>query len=67
MNLKWFLYGALFFLAAHVVTWFQLNGQFIWKYCKDNPLILSFVHLLRTSSFSSPVLFSDILSNPKTK
>ena len=43
MNLKWFLYGALFFLAAHVVTWFQLNGQFIWKYCKDNPLILSLV------------------------
>jgi|TARA_R100000479_G_C6295052_1_gene168047 hypothetical protein len=43
MNLKWFIYGALFFLAAHVVTWFQLNGQFIWKYFKDNPLILSLV------------------------
>ena len=43
MNLKWFFYGALFFLAAHVITWFQLNGQFIWKYFKDNPLILSLV------------------------
>ena len=43
MNLKWFFYGALFFLAAHVITWFQLNVQFIWIYFKDNPLILSLV------------------------
>ena len=23
------------------MTWFQLNGQLIWKWFKDNPLLLS--------------------------
>tara|TARA_R110002050_G_scaffold18561_1_gene54084 strand:- start:755 stop:1102 length:348 start_codon:yes stop_codon:yes gene_type:complete len=41
MNLKWFFYGVLFFLAAHIVTWFQLNGQFLWKFFKDNTFILA--------------------------
>tara|TARA_B100000287_G_C20018267_1_gene537420 strand:- start:141 stop:488 length:348 start_codon:yes stop_codon:yes gene_type:complete len=29
----------LFFLQ--IIVWFQLNGQLIWQWCKDNPLILS--------------------------
>ena len=33
----------LTFTLVQILTWFQLNGQFIWKYCKDNPLILSLV------------------------
>ena len=43
MNLKLFIYGALFFLTAHIITFFQLNGQFLWKFFKDNPLILSLI------------------------
>jgi len=30
----------LYFIAAHLMTWFQLNGQFIWNWFKLNPLIL---------------------------
>jgi hypothetical protein len=25
------LLGVGFFLIAHILTWFQLNGQFVWK------------------------------------
>ena len=30
----------LYFIGAHLMTWFQLNGQFIWTWFKSNPLIL---------------------------
>ena len=33
--------GLLFFLGAHLVTWFQLNGQFIWEWFKHNNFILA--------------------------
>ena len=29
-----------YFTGAHLMTWFQLNGQFIWSWFKDHPLIL---------------------------
>ena len=29
-----------YFMGAHLMTWFQLNGQFIWTLFKLNPLIL---------------------------
>jgi len=41
MNVKFFIYGALFFLCAHLVTWFQLNGQFLWKFFKENTFLLA--------------------------
>ena len=25
----------------HIIIWFQINGQFIWPYFKDNPIIIS--------------------------
>ena len=28
------------FLLVQIVTWFQLNGQFVWPWFKNNPLIL---------------------------
>ena len=40
MNITSIIYGVSFFLIAHIVTWFQLNGQFIWSWFKDHPLIL---------------------------
>jgi len=33
--------GLLFFLLAHVITWFQLNGQFLWSWFKENTLALA--------------------------
>ena len=33
----------LYFIAAHLMTWFQLNGQFIWKGWKDNLLLVSLI------------------------
>ena len=28
-------------IFIHIAIWFQLNGQLIWKWFKDNPLLLS--------------------------
>jgi hypothetical protein len=28
------------YLLAQIITWFQLNGQFVWPWFKENPLIL---------------------------
>lgn len=35
------LLGILFYFLAQTLTWFQTNGQFIWKFFKDHPLIIS--------------------------
>lgn len=35
------IYGLFFFLIAHLVTWFQLNGQFLWGWFKENTLLLA--------------------------
>ena len=33
----------ILFLFGQVLIWFQTNGQFLWKWFKENPLILSVV------------------------
>ena len=40
MNLKFLLYGVLMFFLAHIITFFQLNGQFIWKWFENNVFLL---------------------------
>lgn len=35
------LLGIIFFLLAHLVTWFQLNGQFLWEWFQKNTFILA--------------------------
>ena len=35
MNTKLIL-GMLFYILAAFITWFQLNGQFMWKSFKEN-------------------------------
>lgn len=35
------IYGILLFLGAHLITWFQLNGQFLWGWFKENTLLLA--------------------------
>ena len=41
MIVKNILLSCLFFFIGHVLIWFQLNGQFIWKSWRDNMLIVS--------------------------
>jgi len=60
------LYCLLYFIGAHIMTWFQLNGQFIWTWFKDNPLILclfgipvSYLYILATKY--SFVVFDELL------
>ena len=38
---KALLYSILIFTITQAAVWFQTNGQFVWEWCKNNPLILS--------------------------
>jgi len=33
--------GILCFTMAQTMTWFQLNGQFLWNWFKDHPFLLA--------------------------
>tara|TARA_B110000977_G_C10644692_1_gene325478 strand:+ start:63 stop:407 length:345 start_codon:yes stop_codon:yes gene_type:complete len=35
--------SVLLFLLGQIAIWFQTNGQFLWKWFANNPLILSLV------------------------
>lgn len=39
--MKHLLLGLLFFAIAHVTTWFQLNGQFLWTWFQKNTFALA--------------------------
>lgn len=39
--MKLLLLGILFFILAQTTVWFQINGQFIWKFAKENPFLIS--------------------------
>ena len=41
MIVKNILLSCLFFFIGHILVWFQLNGQFIWKGWKDNLFLVS--------------------------
>ena len=41
MNIKDLLIGASLYLVGQLITYWQLNGQFIWEWAKKNPLLLS--------------------------
>lgn len=34
------LVGATLMVVAQALAWFQLNGQFIWRWCKDHPWLM---------------------------
>ena len=40
-NFKALLFGIMFYMIGQVMTYYQLNGQFIWPWFKRNPLVLS--------------------------
>ena len=33
--------GLLLYFVTHIIIWFQVNGQFIWTWAKDNPWTMS--------------------------
>tara|TARA_B100001094_G_C18157525_1_gene787322 strand:+ start:48 stop:395 length:348 start_codon:yes stop_codon:yes gene_type:complete len=37
------LYGITFFLTAHFITWFQLNGQFKWEWFKEHEWVMALI------------------------
>ena len=52
---KAFILTIFYFLIAHLMTWFQLNGQFVWTWFKEHPLVLclfglpvSYLYILAT-------------------
>lgn len=40
MNLKQILLGALLYIVAQALTFWQINGQFIWDSFKTNTLVI---------------------------
>ena len=41
MNYKALGLGVLFYFIGQVLTYYQLNGQFLWEWAKRNPLMMS--------------------------
>ena len=33
--------GITLFALTHIIIWFQVNGQFVWPWAKDNPWLMS--------------------------
>ena len=33
--------GLVLFFLTHIFIWFQINGQFVWPWFKDNPSLLA--------------------------
>ncbi len=40
MNIAPLISGALFYLLAHIVVFFQLNGQFKWEWFKEHEWVM---------------------------
>ena len=40
---KAFILSLVLFFITHVIVWFQVNGQFMFKWFKDNPLLVSLI------------------------
>ena len=43
MNFKLILLSSILFFVTQTLVWFQINGQFVWKWFDKNPLILSLI------------------------
>jgi len=41
MNIQSLAIGTTLFFILHIVIWFQINGQFIWKWVADNPVLMA--------------------------
>ena len=54
INVYSLVIGMTLFFVTHIFIWFQINGQFIWKWFSDNPMLLAL--------FGAPVSYLLILS-----
>ena len=43
MNITSIIYGVSCFLIAHIVTWFQLNGQFKWEWFREHEWVMALI------------------------
>ena len=43
--------GILLMVVAQTCAWFQLNGQFVWKWCKDHPWLMIILPSIPVSFF----------------
>jgi len=43
LNIISIIYGCTFFLIAHIVTFFQLNGQFKWEWFKEHEWVMALI------------------------
>jgi hypothetical protein len=41
MNITQIIQGFLIFVLAHIIVWFQVNGQFKWDWFKENEWVLA--------------------------
>lgn len=41
MNIKNLLIGALLYLVGQLITYWQLNGQFLWEWFKKHPFLIA--------------------------
>ena len=39
------LAGLILFFITHIIIWFQVNGQFVWPWAKDNPWTMAILGL----------------------
>ncbi len=35
------LVGLSLFVTTHIIIWFQVNGQFVWLWAKENPMLMA--------------------------
>ena len=33
--------GITLFALTHIIIWFQVNGQFVWPWAKENPMLMA--------------------------
>ena len=43
LNSKYIILACSLFFIGQLLVWFQLNGQFVWKWFDKNPLLLSLI------------------------
>ena len=54
VNVYSLVIGMSLFFVTHIFIWFQINGQFLWKWFSDNPWLLAL--------FGAPVSYLLIIS-----
>lgn len=54
INVYSLVMGMVLFFVTHIFIWFQINGQFLWKWFSDNPMLLAL--------FGAPVSYLLIIS-----